>query len=83
MQFLINGEWHTWINYERFHELAQNYMKTGETFSALDYVSKTPAWAVIGSSERGFDPQETRHYRKSKKATQAPSATESESPPSR
>ncbi|KAG8222636.1 hypothetical protein J437_LFUL011912 [Ladona fulva] len=68
-KFKINGEWNTWINYDKFHELMQKYYATnGEaTFKAEDYMAPTPKWAVIGASERGFDPSETRWYRKSKK----------------
>jgi tRNA wybutosine-synthesizing protein 1 len=28
-------------------------------------MAMTPDWAVIGSNERGFDPTDTRWYRKS------------------
>ena len=38
-----------------------------ETFTSLDYVAPTPEWAVLGHAQRGFDPQETRWHRKSKK----------------
>ena len=68
-QFKVNGEWHTWIDYDRFHELVARCEESGgkQTFSALDYVVKTPDWAVYGAIERGFDPQETRFYRKKRK----------------
>uniref|UniRef100_H2YWM3 S-adenosyl-L-methionine-dependent tRNA 4-demethylwyosine synthase TYW1 n=1 Tax=Ciona savignyi TaxID=51511 RepID=H2YWM3_CIOSA len=61
-----NGEWRTWIDYARFHELFQRFRATGESFTALDYTATTPAWAVLGADERGFDPQETRWRRKEK-----------------
>uniref|UniRef100_A0A7S1KRP4 tRNA 4-demethylwyosine synthase (AdoMet-dependent) n=1 Tax=Percolomonas cosmopolitus TaxID=63605 RepID=A0A7S1KRP4_9EUKA len=61
--FRINGEWHTWIDYERFHELVHS----GEDFDAFDYVAKTPEWCLIESEEQGFDPAEERVYRKGKK----------------
>lgn len=54
--FLIDGEWWTWINYERFHELVAE----GKPFSAIDYMAKTPTWALYQSETRGFDPNETR-----------------------
>lgn len=57
------GVWKTWIDYPRFHELFQRYLATGETFTALDYARATPEWAVFGSSDRGFDPCETRWRR--------------------
>lgn len=66
-KFKINDKWNTWIDYSRFHELYQEYRGTGAAFTALDYVSETPSWAVIGSKERGFDPAETRWRRKSNK----------------
>lgn len=37
------------------------------TFSSLDYMAKTPDWAVFGNEHRGFDPDETRWYRKNRK----------------
>ncbi len=38
-----------------------------ETFKDIDYIAKTPQWAVFGDKQRGFDPQETRWHRKKKK----------------
>lgn len=37
------------------------------SFTALDYMSPTPEWAVLGHSQRGFDPDETRWHRKKNK----------------
>ena len=31
-----------------------------ENFTALDYMAKTPDWAVMGHAQRGFDPLETQ-----------------------
>lgn len=68
-QFKIHGEWYTWIDYDRFQELVQNYDESGgsKTFTAADYMARTPCWAVFGSRERGFDPLDTRYQRKNKK----------------
>ena len=38
-----------------------------ENFTALDYMAKTPEWALMGNEQRGFDPEETRWHRKKKK----------------
>ncbi|XP_055202933.1 S-adenosyl-L-methionine-dependent tRNA 4-demethylwyosine synthase TYW1 isoform X4 [Gorilla gorilla gorilla] len=67
-KFKIGGEWWTWINYNRFQELIQEYEDSGgsKTFSAKDYMARTPHWALFGASERGFDPKDTRHQRKNK-----------------
>ncbi|XP_072547350.1 S-adenosyl-L-methionine-dependent tRNA 4-demethylwyosine synthase TYW1 isoform X2 [Salminus brasiliensis] len=67
-KFKVDGEWWTWIDYERFQELIQQYEESGGTksFSALDYVAKTPSWALFGARERGFDPSDTRFQRKNK-----------------
>jgi len=35
-KFKINGEWNTWINYDKFHEL----IKEGKPFKSLDYIEK-------------------------------------------
>ncbi|NWY05752.1 TYW1 synthase, partial [Nothoprocta ornata] len=67
-KFKINGEWCTWINYDRFQELAQDYERSGgaKTFTAADYMAKTPHWALFGAKERGFDPLDIRYQRKNK-----------------
>lgn len=59
-EFKIDGQWHTWIDYDKFHELS----KAQKPFVALDYVAPTPSWAVAHSPQRGFDPQEVRFRRK-------------------
>lgn len=67
-QFKVDGEWWTWIDYERFQQLVQQYEESNgtKTFSSLDYMAKTPSWAVFGARERGFDPSDTRFQRKNK-----------------
>ncbi|XP_043910140.1 S-adenosyl-L-methionine-dependent tRNA 4-demethylwyosine synthase TYW1-like [Protopterus annectens] len=67
-KFKINGEWWTWIDYDRFQELINEYEQSGGTkaFTAADYMVKTPQWAVFGATERGFDPVDTRFQRKNK-----------------
>ncbi|XP_004439562.2 PREDICTED: S-adenosyl-L-methionine-dependent tRNA 4-demethylwyosine synthase isoform X2 [Ceratotherium simum simum] len=67
-KFKIDREWWTWIDYNRFQELIQEYEDSGgsKTFSAEDYTAKTPPWALFGASERGFDPKDTRYQRKNK-----------------
>lgn len=68
-KFQIDGRWCTWIDYEKFHQLVKQYNASGKTksFTSLNYVAETPSWAVIGAEEQGFDPHETRFFRKSKK----------------
>lgn len=58
-KFKIDGQWYTWIDYEKFHDL----VASGRTFDSRDYMSATPSWAVYGSEESGFDPGQLR-YRK-------------------
>ncbi|KAF1654302.1 S-adenosyl-L-methionine-dependent tRNA 4-demethylwyosine synthase, partial [Eudyptes chrysocome] len=67
-KFKINGEWCTWINYDRFQELVQEHERSGgsKTFTAADYAARTPLWALFGSRERGFDPLDVRYQRKNK-----------------
>ncbi|KAG5837247.1 hypothetical protein ANANG_G00237280 [Anguilla anguilla] len=67
-KFKVEGEWWTWIDYERFHELIQRFNESGgtRTFSSRDYMAKTPDWAVFGARDRGFDPADTRFQRKNK-----------------
>ncbi|GJN23148.1 hypothetical protein PR202_gb10771 [Eleusine coracana subsp. coracana] len=61
-KFKINGKWHTWIDYDRFHEL----VTSGKPFSSQDYMAMTPSWAVYGAEEGGFDPEQSR-YRKERR----------------
>lgn len=63
-KFKINDVWHTHIDYPRFFELLQS----GEPFCDMDYVKETPSWAVWGSAEAGFNPQDTKYDRKAEKA---------------
>ncbi|KAF7722478.1 S-adenosyl-L-methionine-dependent tRNA 4-demethylwyosine synthase [Apophysomyces ossiformis] len=66
--FKVNGEWYTHIDYPKFFEL----VKSGQPFTSLDYMAKTPAWAIFGTPEAGFDPDETRFYRKNRKNVEPP-----------
>ncbi|GFT12226.1 s-adenosyl-L-methionine-dependent tRNA 4-demethylwyosine synthase TYW1 [Nephila pilipes] len=68
-KFKVNGKWYTWIDYDKFHSLMRKYdeSKGTEMFTSLDYMYLTPEWAVLGAKERGFDPNETRFFRKTKK----------------
>lgn len=67
-KFKVEGEWWTWIHYERFQELVQAQEESGgqQGFSALDYMAKTPSWALFGATEQGFEPVDTRFHRRNK-----------------
>ncbi|VDI56049.1 tRNA wybutosine-synthesizing protein 1 [Mytilus galloprovincialis] len=66
-KFKVDGEWWTWIDYPKFHQLIKGFNESQKTFSAEDYMAKTPSWAVFGAKEQGFDPVETRFFRKKQK----------------
>ncbi|KAI8980510.1 hypothetical protein BDB01DRAFT_796655 [Pilobolus umbonatus] len=66
--FKVNGVWHTHIDYDKFFQL----VKSGKPFNSLDYMAKTPEWALHGHEAAGFDPDETRHYRKNRKIVEPP-----------
>ncbi|CAM9831906.1 unnamed protein product, partial [Phaeothamnion confervicola] len=70
-KYCKEGKWHTWIDYDCYHKLVRRYHADGTPFSSEDYMAETPAWALFGSAEDGFDPQETRHYRNGKSAATA------------
>nr|CCA14141.1 tRNA wybutosinesynthesizing protein putative [Albugo laibachii Nc14] len=61
--FYIDEQWHTWIDYEKFHDLMDRYYTDGTLFSSSEYISLTPSWATFDAPEKGFDPCETRFYR--------------------
>ena len=77
-QFYINEKWHTWIDYEKFHQLQDLHRTTNATFTTLDYVKETPSWAVYGAKEQGFNPNDERHYRKKKKKNNEENKTNGE-----
>ncbi|CAM8922042.1 unnamed protein product [Rhodiola kirilowii] len=56
-KFKVNGQWHTWIDYEKFHDL----VASGIPFTSTDYMAATPSWAVYGADEGGFDPDHIRY----------------------
>ncbi|OCT44875.1 tRNA wybutosine-synthesizing protein 1 [Cladophialophora carrionii] len=59
-RFLIDGKWHTIIDYDRFFALLQ----AGQDFKPEDYCKETPEWALWGNG--GFDPRDERVDRKGK-----------------
>lgn len=56
-KFKINGQWFTWIDYEKFHDL----VAAGKPFDSKDYMAPTPSWAAYGAEEGGFDPKQIRY----------------------
>ncbi|KAL9981267.1 hypothetical protein ACROYT_G009944 [Oculina patagonica] len=68
-KFKKEDGWYTWIDYPTFHQRLRSYEESNgtENFTALDYMAKTPDWALMGHAQRGFDPEETRWHRKKKK----------------
>lgn len=63
-RFKRNNTWYTHIDYPKFFEL----LASGDDFCDIDYVTETPAWAVWGSEEGGFNPQDVKYDRKAEKA---------------
>jgi tRNA wybutosine-synthesizing protein 1 len=61
-QFKIDGEWYTHIDYPKFFEL----LKSDKKFDKMDYISKTPDWALWGSESAGFNPEDVRVRKKGK-----------------
>ncbi|KAG0268833.1 S-adenosyl-L-methionine-dependent tRNA 4-demethylwyosine synthase [Actinomortierella ambigua] len=66
-KFRKDGKWYTHIDYDRFFDL----IESGQPFTSLDYMKETPSWAVFGAPEGGFDPEETRFFRKTKEQRKA------------
>ncbi|GAB2222556.1 hypothetical protein Drorol1_Dr00016674 [Drosera rotundifolia] len=56
-KFEVDGQWYTWIDYEKFHDL----VASGRSFSSIDYMAATPSWASYGADEGGFDPEQKRY----------------------
>ncbi|CEM16728.1 unnamed protein product [Vitrella brassicaformis CCMP3155] len=59
----VTGEWHTWIDFERFHDLmgGRGEGSGGGVVESVSccpevYWRRTPDWAVVASPLGGFDP---------------------------
>lgn len=52
--------WYTWVDYDKFNKLALS----GQPFCVRDYSAPTPPWALFDAQEQGFDPSDTRLYKK-------------------
>ncbi|EFY87565.1 flavodoxin and radical SAM domain protein [Metarhizium acridum CQMa 102] len=64
-RFLVNGKWHTHIDYKRFFELLEERGADGD-WTPEDYMGEpTPEWALWGNG--GFDPRDDRVDRKGRK----------------
>jgi len=72
-RYNISGRCHTWIDYDRFHEL----IAEGRDFDAMEYAAPTPDWALYGCEEAGFDPADTRvFHNRTKRRAQAGTLSE-------
>ena len=56
--------WNTWIDYDKFHALEREFSKNGTPFDVKSYAVPAPDWALFGAEEDGFDPVDTRVYKK-------------------
>ncbi|KAG5959527.1 hypothetical protein E4U58_004959 [Claviceps cyperi] len=64
-RFLVDGKWHTHIDYTRFFELLEERGPDGD-WMPEDYMGEpTPEWALWGNG--GFDPRDDRVDRKGRK----------------
>lgn len=81
-EFFIGGQWHTWIDFDRFNALVLDESKK-QSIEAMDYILPTPPWALFGAQEdEGFDPKQVRHITTKRKKIlemQALSASPTES----
>lgn len=68
-RFLVNGKWHTRIDYDRFFELLEKEKADGTPFTPEDYMKETEEWALWGNG--GFDPNDERVHTKGKNKTPA------------
>lgn len=55
-KFKIDGKWHTWIDFEKYHEL----VNSGNNFSTDDYLKETPHTGLSGKKTDDFIPKRAR-----------------------
>uniref|UniRef100_A0A0G4F9H8 Radical SAM core domain-containing protein n=1 Tax=Chromera velia CCMP2878 TaxID=1169474 RepID=A0A0G4F9H8_9ALVE len=49
-------QWHTWIDFDRFADVAGEGCEALQRLDAQAYAVQTPDWALLGSPLQGFDP---------------------------
>lgn len=59
-RFKVDGVWHTVIDYDKFF----NLLEAGKDFGPMDYIAPTQSWAIYGSEEGGFSPNDLRFVKK-------------------
>ncbi|PWV04195.1 hypothetical protein C3747_159g65 [Trypanosoma cruzi] len=59
-RFKIDGNWHTWIDFEKFNAMVLDPVLSDQ-ITANAYLRPTPFWALPESAGEGFDPAQERH----------------------
>jgi len=59
-KYKVEGIWKTWIDFPKFHQLYEEYLKTGKEFTSDDYRLKTPQVGLSGSGTLARMPEEVR-----------------------
>jgi tRNA wybutosine-synthesizing protein 1 len=67
-KFKRGDAWHTWIDFPKFHALINDPSVDDAAITAEDFSLPTPDWAVFGAPEQGFDPAQSRHVTKKRRA---------------
>lgn len=65
-KFIVNGNIHTWIDFDKFHSLVSRNAEASTLTPPLpeEYLLPTPEWALPHSLSQGFDPAQQRHITK-------------------
>ena len=58
-KFKINNIWHTWIDFEKWHELVNNDPE-GKSFTTMDFLRRTPQVGLSGKGSLDSMPEEKR-----------------------
>ncbi|KAG8344121.1 putative Radical SAM superfamily Wyosine base formation [Trypanosoma vivax] len=58
-RFKIDGQWHTWIDFEKFNAMVLDASRCAE-IAADNYLFPTPEWALVNGNTEGFDPSQSR-----------------------
>lgn len=56
----VNGVWQTWIDFPRFHQLYDEFIKTGKEFTSDDYRLQTPQVGLSGKGTLDNMPEDVR-----------------------
>ena len=59
-KYKVDGVWKTWIDFPKFHQLYEQFLKDGKEFTSDDYMQRTPQVGLSGKGTLANMPELVR-----------------------